>query len=269
MTIQRDPTGRRSIKVETEVPGAPEEVWDAIATGPGVSSWFCATEIEPRVGGAARCRPPHAEGPELEEFGRVTRLERPRRFSTESPLGPGAPTMAGDWTVEPRGAGRCLVRVTHSLVTQADDWDEQLESVELGWPTFFCVLRLYLTHFRARPASIVASLGSTAGSAEEAWGALCGALGIVGVSAGERRELSFPGLPGLSGVVEDTRAGRQPWAVFRLEPPTPGIALAGAFAMEGRGMAHFGIYRYGDEAAALAARDEPRLREWMRGVFPG
>ena len=40
---------------EIEVDASPEEVWEAIATGPGVDSWFMGrNEIEPRVGGATR-----------------------------------------------------------------------------------------------------------------------------------------------------------------------------------------------------------------------
>ena len=40
MSVKKEPSGRRSIQVEVEVPGTPEEVWQAIATGPGISSWF-------------------------------------------------------------------------------------------------------------------------------------------------------------------------------------------------------------------------------------
>ena len=40
---------------EIEVDASPEEVWEAIATGPGVDSWFMGrNEIEPREGGATR-----------------------------------------------------------------------------------------------------------------------------------------------------------------------------------------------------------------------
>src|SRR4051794_38416305 len=46
MSVKKEPSGRRSIQVEVEVPGSPEEVWQAIATGPGVSSWFVPTEME-------------------------------------------------------------------------------------------------------------------------------------------------------------------------------------------------------------------------------
>ena len=36
---------------EVEVPGTPEQVWQAIATAEGISSWMMPTELEPRVGG--------------------------------------------------------------------------------------------------------------------------------------------------------------------------------------------------------------------------
>ena len=40
---------------EIEVDASPEEVWDAIATGPGVDAWFMGVnEIEPREGGTTR-----------------------------------------------------------------------------------------------------------------------------------------------------------------------------------------------------------------------
>ena len=33
MSVKSEPNGRRSVTVETEVPGTPEQVWQAIATG--------------------------------------------------------------------------------------------------------------------------------------------------------------------------------------------------------------------------------------------
>ena len=35
MTVYKDESGRRWVQVEVEVPGTLEEVWQAIATGPG------------------------------------------------------------------------------------------------------------------------------------------------------------------------------------------------------------------------------------------
>ena len=38
MNVKKEASGRRSIQVEVEVPGTPEEVWQAIASGPSISS---------------------------------------------------------------------------------------------------------------------------------------------------------------------------------------------------------------------------------------
>jgi uncharacterized protein YndB with AHSA1/START domain len=53
MPVKKDASGRRSVQAEVEVPGTPEEVWQAIATGPGISSWFVPSEVDGRVGGTA------------------------------------------------------------------------------------------------------------------------------------------------------------------------------------------------------------------------
>jgi hypothetical protein len=50
VSVKKEVSGRRSVQVEIEVPGTPEEVWQAIATGPGISSWFVPTEFKERDG---------------------------------------------------------------------------------------------------------------------------------------------------------------------------------------------------------------------------
>jgi uncharacterized protein YndB with AHSA1/START domain len=142
MSVKIEPSGRRSIQVEVEVPGNPEEVWQAIATGPGVSSWFVPTEIEEREGGEVVSH----FGPGMDARATVTAWEPPHRFAAESrDLGPDAPPLATEWIVEGRSGGTCVVRVVHSLFASGDDWDDQLASIESGWPSFFQNLRLCLT----------------------------------------------------------------------------------------------------------------------------
>jgi hypothetical protein len=41
----------RFVRTAIEVPGTPDEVWDAIATGPGIASWFVPAEVDERAGG--------------------------------------------------------------------------------------------------------------------------------------------------------------------------------------------------------------------------
>src|SRR6185312_12283618 len=77
MSLKKEASGRRSIQVEVEVPGTPEEVWRAIATGPGVSSWFVPTEVDERVGGAVTAH----FGPGMDSSATITVWDRPRRFA--------------------------------------------------------------------------------------------------------------------------------------------------------------------------------------------
>ena len=58
MSVKKEASGRRSVQVEVEVPGTPEEVWQAIATGPGISSWFMPAAFEERLSVGQRCSGP-------------------------------------------------------------------------------------------------------------------------------------------------------------------------------------------------------------------
>ena len=123
MSVKIDPSGRRSIQVEVEVPGTPEQVWEAIATGPGVSSWFVPTEMEGRVGGIMTCH----FAPGMDSKATITSWDPPHRLTADSEsFCPGGPTVATEWTVEARSGGTCVVRVVHSLFASASDWDDQL-----------------------------------------------------------------------------------------------------------------------------------------------
>src|SRR4029077_13040761 len=97
MSVKKEPSGRRSIQVEVEVPGTPEDVWQAIATGPGVSSWFVPTEFRDD-GTIVACF-----GPGMDSSATVTAWDPPHRFAADSgDLGADAPLMATEWIVEAR-----------------------------------------------------------------------------------------------------------------------------------------------------------------------
>src|SRR5437879_10881479 len=216
MSVNKEASGRRSVQVEVEVPGTPAEVWQAIATGPGVSSWFVPTESEERVGGAVIAH----FGPGMDSTATVTAWDPPRRFAAESPdLGPNAPTLATEWVVEARSGGTCVVRVVHSLFASTDDWDDQLESIESGWPAFFRILRLYLTHFRGERCSTFQLMGVAPEPVSKAWDALTASLGLGRATLGQRRNTPG-GVPPLAGVVEAIRVGKRASEVRFLDEPT-------------------------------------------------
>ncbi len=112
MPVKKDASGRRSVEVETEVPGTPEEVWQAIATGPGISAWFVPAKLEEREGGAIALD----FGPGMESQAVIKAWDPPRRFVAENEggMGPGSPTVADEWTVEAKSGGTCRVRIVHS-----------------------------------------------------------------------------------------------------------------------------------------------------------
>jgi uncharacterized protein YndB with AHSA1/START domain len=267
MSVKKEPSGRRSVQVETEVPGTPEEVWQAIATGPGVSSWFVPTVMEEAGGKPVAVRSNF--GPGMESRAEITAWDPPRMFAAESPgWAPGMPAMATEWTVEARAGGTCVVRVVHSLFAATDDWDNQLEGTEHGWPGFFRTLRIYLTHFRGRRSALVQKMAVAAGTEAEAWEALTAALGLAGAAVGQRWAAPA-GAPPLGGVVEHlTRRPSDPNdLLLRLDRPGPGVAALGTYDC-GQIMVGVNLYLYGDDAADTAARAAPAWEAWMREHFP-
>ena len=110
MPVKKDPSGRRSIEAEVEVPGTPEEVWQAIATGPGITSWFVPSTVEERVGGTATAN----FGPGMESVATIKEWDPPRRFMAETVEDPAQGPVATEWIVEARAGGLCVVRVVHS-----------------------------------------------------------------------------------------------------------------------------------------------------------
>jgi uncharacterized protein YndB with AHSA1/START domain len=265
MSVKKEASGRRSIQVEVEVPGTPEEVWRAIATGPGISSWFVPTEFEERDGKPVAVTLNF--GPGMESRSVVTAWDPPRMFAKEADgWFPGSPPIATEWTVEARAGGVCVVRVVQSLFASTDDWDKQLIGTESGWPGAFRILRLYLTHFRGERSAFMQFMAPVAGTPADAWATLTAALGFNGVGAGQGWTVPA-GVPALGGVVEHVSQG-PPGALLRLDKPGPGTAALYTIKFGGPVMATFSFYLYGDQAAATVARETPLWQAWIQERFP-
>lgn len=265
MSVKKEPSGRRSIQVEVEVPGTPEEVWRAIATGPGISSWFVPTRSEERAGGEVVSN----FGPGMDCPATITVWEAGKRFVAEGAFGgPGSPTAATEWTVEARAGGMCLVRVVHSLFASTDDWDNQLDGLEQGWPAYFRILRRYLESFKGMPCSAMQFVGFSGDPEPKAWEKAGGELGLLKIAEGQK--WSAPdGLPRMSGAVDALGKGSHKHTVLlRLDAPAPGTAYVGAFSCGGMVMVCLSVYLYGDKARAAALRDEPAWQKWIAERFP-
>jgi len=265
MSVKKEPSGRRSIQVEVEVPGTPEEVWRAIATGPGISSWFVPTKSEERQGGEQVC----TFGPGMDSTSKIVEWQPPKRFLAESDMGmPGSSTMATEWTVEARAGGMCLVRVVHSLFASTDDWDNQLTGVEQGWPTYFRILRMYLANFKGMPCAAMHFVNISKDSEAAAWEKAGGELGLLKLAEGQKWT-SPPGVPQMAGVVDSLgKDTHKNTVLLRLDTPAPGSAYVGAFSCGGMVMVCMSVYLYGDKAKAAIDRDQPAWQKWMNDRFP-
>jgi uncharacterized protein YndB with AHSA1/START domain len=251
----------RTLELEVEVQGTPEEVWRAIATGPGISSWYVPHTVEEREGGAASAS--FGPGPEMQIPGRVTAWEPPRRIVFEGVEdGPG---LAFEWLVEARDGGTCVVRLVNTGFASGEEWDDQYNGMAEGWRLFLFNLRLHLEHFGGQTATPVLPMAMWAGPRSERWTALTSGLGLPEKPAIGEHISTSGDAPPLAGTVLEA----EPWRLaLLLDEPAPGTAF---LAVEGDGP-QVGVsvwsYLYGPEGAAAAARDEPRWWEWLAARAP-
>jgi len=283
MPVKRGEDGHRYVEAEVEVPGTPEEVWQAIATGKGISSWFVPTTVEGGVGG----KTVSSFGPGMDAASSITEWNPPKNFVAESEEGP--LKVATEWIVEARSGGTCVVRVVHRWFADSDDWDGEFEGHAYGWATsFFRLLRLYLTHFAGQPCSAFDLAAFSASPPPETWRAVKSA---VKVDDATRRVESAPDAPALSGVLEpmevtdpellraqessplvkatlEGMGGENPELLLRLDRPAPGLAHVFVMPMGPQTMVSMRVFLYGDRGAAAAPAAEQEWKDWLAARFP-
>ncbi len=243
----------RSIHLSVEVPGTPEEVWAAIASGPGIGSWFVPTELEGREGGPVV----QHFGPGMDAEGVITAWEPPRRLAFGATDGSG---LAFEWLVEAREGGSCVVRLVNSGFGTGEEWDDQYDAMTEGWSIFLANLRLHRTHFPGQAASCALPTAMWDMTQEDAWGLLLETLGLGTPEVGGSATSTAPAL---GGQVVEVVAPHH--VTVLLTEPAPGVAF---FAAERAGPAlgvSAWLYLYGPDAAGLAAREGARWQDWLNG----
>lgn len=185
------------LRKAVDVDATPEQVWDAIATGPGVDSWFMGrTEIEARPGGSASLT--MAGGT---EHSTVTAWEPVRRLAVKT--GPeGEPGfMAIEYLVEARAGGSAVMRLVHSGI-MGDGWETEFEAMQTGWDMYLHTLAAYLRHFPGRTAVPITGVRPGVGPLRATMDVVTSQLGLGdGAQLDAKVGLSAPGLA-ISGVVD-------------------------------------------------------------------
>lgn len=270
MAVYNHPAGGRAVSVSITVPGAAEQVWGAIATGPGISSWFVPTEFEFGPDGApARLISHFSPDGSMDSVAAVLTWDPPRCFRAASAdLGPDAPEVITEWRVAPVSGSTARVDVTHIIATDTNDWDAQLEQWEGGWPWFFQILRLYLGEFPGQPCVAFRAMGAAAPPADAAWEAFANTLGIAGAEPGARRAAP-PELPPMRGRMAHVANEEGDYGVvLRLDDPCAGILSTFALPMGDQVYLVLDFFFYGTQAVAAAERWAPRWKGWMQSRYP-
>ena len=212
---------------EAEVPASPEQVWAAIATGPGIDSWFMGhSEVDPGgtdTGGTVRTV--FGEyAPELD----VTARHPPWRFGYRSAEAPDGRFIAYEFLIEGRGGSSTVLRAVTSGFIPGDDWADEYEAMTAGGDAYFSTLVEYLTHFSGRYAVPVTAFGPPTTDWERDRALLCAALG-----------LPRGGVPGERATFTAAETGQPVEAVvYHATGNVIGVRAPGAFYRFLRGFGH-------------------------------
>lgn len=201
---------------EVEVPATPEQVWQAIASGPGIDSWFMGrNEVQPGPQGSWRMscfgdyQPTH----------RVTQFEQGKRLTYRTDTADDGRFMAYEFLIEGRDAGSTVLRMVTSGFLPGDDWADEYEAMTKGGALFFATLATYLRYFAGRAATPVTAFGPPVDDWSLAWSRLHAALGLTAPAEGTEVHVDLEGVGVMDGVVyftnDDTLGVRTPDAMYR------------------------------------------------------
>ncbi len=188
-------------KIEKEISLAapPEQVWEAIATGQGLNSWFMgsANEVEPGQGGTMLLAFDDAEP----QPAAITAWDPPRRLAYRGATSPDGVFHAFEYLIEARG-GTTTVRLVHSGVL-GDDWEGEYDALNEGDFMYLHKLAQYVLHFAGRPVIYVQAFLPTEADNETVLASFRSALGLGdSVTEGDKARVEPAGLAAVDGVVD-------------------------------------------------------------------
>ncbi|GAB3669678.1 SRPBCC domain-containing protein [Actinocorallia lasiicapitis] len=193
------------LRQELTLHATPEQVWQAIATGPGVDAWFMGrTELGAEVGGPADLTMlGHTE------HATITAYEPNERLATRSETAADGRFMAFEYLIEAQKGGTTVLRMVHSGML-GDDWETEFEALKVGSAIYSATLAEYLRYFPSlAPSSIVTAVLPDAADPETAWKVITTALSTNGnpsvgdpvlLPTGQPGEVFYSNLPVNLGV---------------------------------------------------------------------
>lgn len=205
---------------EVEMAVTPEQVWEAIATGPGIDSWFMGhNEVEAGVavtGAFGGYEPRHG----------VTAWEPGKHLAYGGEREPDGRFMAYEFLIEGRDRGTTVLRMVVDGFLPGDDWQDEFEAMLAGGTMFWRTLVEYLEHFAGRAARPVTAFGPQVSDWPAVWAALHRRLGLA--SPPRRGDAAdVDGTPGVVYYANAQTVGiRTSDAMYRFFQGLPGTVIA-------------------------------------------
>jgi uncharacterized protein YndB with AHSA1/START domain len=183
---------------EAVVAASVDEVWAAIATGPGIDSWFMGrNQVDPGPTGSVT-----TDVGDFVMTGTVTAWDPPKHFAYRSD-GPDKRFIAFEYLIEGRDQSSTVLRLVSNGFLPDDDWEAEFEAMTAGGEMYFRTLVAYLDHFAGRFATPLNVTGPPVVDWPTAWAALRTGLGVGDQPAvGDAVRVTVPGVPGLAGLVD-------------------------------------------------------------------
>jgi uncharacterized protein YndB with AHSA1/START domain len=252
------------LEMRFELAASPEQVWDAIATAEGISSWFLPTELDGREGGAIVTH----MGEDASSPGEVTGWDPPRRLVYSEPdwaaltghEGADVTPLVSEFLVEAQSGGTTVVRVVSSAFGTGAQWEQEFfDGMRAGWEPVFSQLELYLTDFAGQYAAFMeAGLVRESGSSEQLWRAMSSDLGLPD-QVGKPVELR--------GMTGSLRRLQNRHVLVRVTDPYPGYAALWCDDMpDGGWFAQVHAYLFHPDAGNYVEREQPGWKAWLGGL---
>lgn len=215
------------IRKEIEIAASPEDVWEAIATGPGIDGWFLGVgnQVEPRVGGQVVLDFSGGQGVKT-----ITAWEPLHHFAYGGDPDPDGTLHAFDFEIEGHG-DTTILRIVHSGFL-ADDWETEYDALDEGDAMYWHQIAQYVLHFRGRTPVLVSLVRPDEPDRERTLTLYRDALGLADpIRLGDRVAIDVDGLPTIDGEIDFVSAAiigvRADDALYRFTHIPHGFAFLG------------------------------------------
>src|SRR5919199_2129802 len=159
---------------ETVIDASPDEVWEAIATGPGMDAWFMGhTTVTGGEGGGI-----HVDMGGFSQHFTITDWRPGKRLAYTADPRPDGSFLALEWLIEGR-SGTTVLRSVGSGFIGSDDWQDEYDSLRQGGRRYLHNVGQYLRFFPGRRATPINAGWPQAGDRGPVMRALAHGLGLA------------------------------------------------------------------------------------------